>query len=70
MQLGYEHRNRGCTHPSLSHMRWNLIEEFVDEEDIKDVSERALEVFETERRRAMIDDGCLNMESLEISPAF
>ena len=51
-------------------MRWNLIEEFVDEEDIKDVSERALEVFETERRRAMIDDGCLNMESLEISTAF
>jgi len=36
-------------------MRWNLTEELVDEEDLKDVSERALEVFETERRRAIFE---------------
>lgn len=55
MQLGYEHLNRGCVQPSLSHMRWNLTEELVDEEDMKDVSERVLEVFETERRRAIFE---------------
>ena len=41
--------------PSLSHMGWNLTEELVDEEDMKDVSERVLEVFETERRRAIFE---------------
>ena len=68
--FGYEHLMRGSSQSSSLQIGAKLTDLlFDDEDDVKDVSDRELEVFEIDRRRAMIDGG-LNMESLEIFSAF
>ena len=63
--FGNEHLMRGSSQSLSLHIGAKLTELLVeDDDDVKDISERELEVFEAERRRAMIADLQINIWKL------